>query len=398
MPFVVAICAGMPYEQLYAEHEPAARRLALALVPEHAAGDIVAEAFTKVLEAASRHGPPRAFGPYLLTAVRNTAVSYHARGRRLVPVPDPEPAPADGPEHQLSEREDARLAAAAFRTLPSRWQTVLWATAVEEASVSDLAVSWGMSANSVSQLASRAREGLRQAYLTEHLGAVAAPACQQVAPYMGAAVRGKAGRRHQQRLGAHLAGCRRCAQAYAGLGALNTSLGELLVPAAAVAGLTRALARGTRASWHPVAAMAGLAVTVASMAAVPFVTAVPGAVHARAQGAAFPPRVSTGAHLAPASAAPAPPASAEAASAAPAAVVTPAAPVTVPQALSGTLRTVGGTVTGASQAVSQVITGTGQAANGTTVAAAGAVSAVAGTAGQLVQNAVGTAGGLLSGL
>lgn len=262
----MATTADMPYDALYTEHRPAARRLALSLVPEHAAEDVVSEAFTKVLAASGRHGPPQQFGPYLLAAVRNTAMSYHTRGRRLVPVADIEPAPAASAESVVSDHEDARLAGEAFRALPPRWRQVLWATAVEEVSAQELAQRWEMAPNAVSQLASRAREGLRQAYLNEHVRGNLAPGCRAVAPYMGAAVRGKAGRRHQEQLAGHLRGCEPCGQAYAGLRAMNNHLGELLVPAAVsgsalakvlIAG-HRGIRAGLRAHW-PVAAGAAAA-------------------------------------------------------------------------------------------------------------------------------------------
>jgi RNA polymerase sigma factor (sigma-70 family) len=229
----VTTSADTPYEALYVEHQPAARRLALSLVPPHAADEVVAEAFTRVLDTAGRNGPPAAFRPYLMAAVRNTARTYHERGRRLVPVPVPELPPVTGPLRALVEREDARLAGQAFAVLPERWRQVLWATAVEEVTVAALANRLGMTANSVSQLASRAREGLRQAYLTAHLGSDMAPQCRAVAKYMGASVRGRATRRHQAELMAHLATCPRCTQAHAGLAALNSHLGGLIGPGAA---------------------------------------------------------------------------------------------------------------------------------------------------------------------
>jgi DNA-directed RNA polymerase specialized sigma24 family protein len=45
-----------PYEELYVEHAPVARRLALSLVP---ADDIVAEAFARVLAAIRAGGGSR---------------------------------------------------------------------------------------------------------------------------------------------------------------------------------------------------------------------------------------------------------------------------------------------------------------------------------------------------
>lgn len=266
-----------PMEALYAEHTPAARRLALSLVPAHAAEDVVAEAFTRVVSAVRRgRGPRGPFRPYLLAAVRNQASDFYSGRHRLVPVPDIEPGPAPSPEQLCAEHEDARLAVRAFATLPERWQWVLWATAVDERAPAELAAEAGMSANGISQLASRAREGLRQAYLNEHVRRDLGPGCREVAPFMGAAVRGKAGQRHQAQLSAHLRGCEPCGAAYDGLRGLNNHLGELLVPAAVsgsallkVLHAARPAARaGLRAHWPAVltaSAVTGLAAALTPM-------------------------------------------------------------------------------------------------------------------------------------
>jgi DNA-directed RNA polymerase specialized sigma24 family protein len=56
------------YEELYVEHTPAARRLALSMVSPDVADDIVAEAFARVLAAIrSGGGPSQTFRGYLLT-------------------------------------------------------------------------------------------------------------------------------------------------------------------------------------------------------------------------------------------------------------------------------------------------------------------------------------------
>jgi RNA polymerase sigma factor (sigma-70 family) len=153
---------------LWAAHQPAARRAALALVPPDAADDIVAEAFARVLSATARAGPPREFRPYLLAAVRNLARDWRADRRRLVPVPEPrhrESAPgADGP---VVRAEELAMVGRAFDSLPPRWRAVLWQTEVEGRQPAELAMLAGMSPNSVAQLASRAREGLATAWERE---------------------------------------------------------------------------------------------------------------------------------------------------------------------------------------------------------------------------------------
>lgn len=420
----------MPYESLYVEYEPAARRLALSLVPPHAADDVVAEAFARVLDIAGRNGPPAAFRPYLMAAVRNTARTYHARGRRLVPVSDPQLGPVSGPLRALVEREDARLAGQAFASLPGRWRQVLWATAVEEVTVAALAARLGMTANSVSQLASRAREGLRQAYLTAHLGSDMPPQCRAVAKYMGASVRGRATRRHQAELMAHLSTCTRCAQAHTGLTALNSRLGGLIGPGTAGADvLARMLppARSAGRGWHlhPVAAAtAASAVAATGLTVVPFIAHTGEPVRARAQAAAAPPghgQPSATASATPVSAArghpsadaagvPAPAASAAGSGSAAAGQATPAAApdviasATVPrvaaagQAAPGAGRVVGHVARHARQPVTGTVSMAASAAGSAGQQAGGAVQAAASPAGNLVPQATGTAGGLLGGL
>ena len=63
--------AGNFYAEFYIEYAPAARRLALSMVPRDVADDIVAEAFTRVLGAIrAGRGPGVAFRGYLLAPKR----------------------------------------------------------------------------------------------------------------------------------------------------------------------------------------------------------------------------------------------------------------------------------------------------------------------------------------
>ena len=80
---------GRTYEDLYVEHAPMARRVALSMVPRDVADDIVAEAFTRVLGAIrAGGGPGPAFRAYLLTAVRNTANDWLRGSRRTTVIGD----------------------------------------------------------------------------------------------------------------------------------------------------------------------------------------------------------------------------------------------------------------------------------------------------------------------
>ena len=78
------------------------------------------------------------------------------------------------------EELESTLATRAFTRLPERWQLVLWRTEVEQQSPAEVAALLGLTPNGVSALAYRAREGLRQAYLQEHLVRASTPArCQR---------------------------------------------------------------------------------------------------------------------------------------------------------------------------------------------------------------------------
>src|ERR1700693_2368493 len=84
------------YEKFYVGHPPAARRLALSMVPPDVADDIVAEAFARVLAAIrAGGGPDHAFGPYLLAAVRNVANDWIAARRRVTVIGDMGEEPGD---------------------------------------------------------------------------------------------------------------------------------------------------------------------------------------------------------------------------------------------------------------------------------------------------------------
>jgi RNA polymerase sigma factor (sigma-70 family) len=166
--------AGQTYEELYVEHAPAARRVALSMVPRDVADDIVAEAFTRVLGAIrAGGGPGLAFRAYLLTAVRNTANDWLRASRRTTVVGDlgedlEDRVPEEnmglarlsrGPEAETEARAEARLVAGAFAHLPARWRAVLWQLEVEGKAPAAVAPIFGLSANGVSALAVRAREG-----------------------------------------------------------------------------------------------------------------------------------------------------------------------------------------------------------------------------------------------
>src|SRR5690349_17758097 len=278
---------GRSYEELYVEHAPAARGLALSMVPPDVADDIVAEAFARVLAAIrAGGGPDHAFRPYLLAAVRNLANDWIAARRRVTVIGDMDDELGDrsapltsgfsrDAASEAEARAEARLIVRAFSRLPERWRAVLWHLEVEGKTPADVAPMFGLSGNGVSALAMRAREGLRQAYLREHIGTNIPASCRAYAEDLGAGARGRLSPRRQAAMQDHLGQCPGCQDLFTELSELNHKLGTILAPIT-LAGTSAVLHGGRHAllrtglsahwrtmRWHPVTAAAGAAASVA---------------------------------------------------------------------------------------------------------------------------------------
>ena len=139
------------------------------------ADDVVADAFTAVFGAIQRgKGPESAFRAYLFTVVRRVAGLRREKNRRVQPTDDiavleAGTALAGTAEEPALAGFERGVVARAFHSLPERWQAVLWHTEVEGLTPAEIAPILGLTANGVAALAYRAREGLRQAYLQQHL-------------------------------------------------------------------------------------------------------------------------------------------------------------------------------------------------------------------------------------
>src|SRR3954452_5303674 len=220
------------YGELFARHVDAARRLARQIAGPADADDLVSDAFAKVLTVLQRGGgPDLAFRAYLLTAVRRLHVDKIRAGSRLRPVDDLTPFDPGLPFQDTAvEGFDNAAAARAFASLPERWQMVLWHTEVEQQKPADIAPLLGMRANSVSALPYRAREGPRQAFLSQHASDPDDVDCAWTRDHLGAYVRGGLSRRDAARVDDHLAACRACAAVYLELTEVNSGLAALLAP------------------------------------------------------------------------------------------------------------------------------------------------------------------------
>ncbi|MDX6236533.1 MAG: hypothetical protein QOG10_1348, partial [Kribbellaceae bacterium] len=222
------------YGELFGRHHHAAERMARQLVPANDADDLASDAFAKVLDALRNGGGPDiSFRAYLLTTVRRVHVDRIRAGKRVYSTDDiasyeREPATFDDPSVTGFE---SGAAAKAFASLPERWQAVLWHTEVEGEKPAAIGPLLGLSANSVSALAYRAREGLRQAYLQQHLADVAGDRCRWTTERLGAYVRGGLTKRENQNVRQHLDACAKCTAVYLELVEVNSALPALLAPA-----------------------------------------------------------------------------------------------------------------------------------------------------------------------
>src|SRR4051794_19331529 len=200
------------YGELFSRHVDAARRLARQLVSAGDVDDLVSEAFAKVLGVLQRGGgPDAAFRAYLLTAVRRLQIDRIRATARLHTTDDLTPFDPGVPFRDTAvEGFESAAAARAFASLPERWQLVLWHTEVEEQKPAEVAPLLGMTPNAVSALAYRAREGLRQAYLSMHAADVDDDACERTRAELGSYVRGGLSRRDAARVEQHLQECRAC--------------------------------------------------------------------------------------------------------------------------------------------------------------------------------------------
>ncbi|HWD79205.1 MAG TPA: sigma-70 family RNA polymerase sigma factor [Kribbella sp.] len=237
------------FAALFERHRGAAAAFARGLSPGADGEDLVAEGFVLVFGQLRRGaGPDAALRPYLLTTIRNLQIRRSRQDNKLVLTDSEETLDAAVESRDAAvDAFDRTSAVAAFRSLPERWQRVLWLVDVEQRAVSEIAPEFGLSANAVSALAVRAREGLRQAYLRQHV-ALDDDVCRSIADDLPSYVRGTASKRAVARIEAHLPTCMNCEAAYRELVEVNSRLGVLLLPALVVGGYAAQLPGATSAT------------------------------------------------------------------------------------------------------------------------------------------------------
>ncbi|MFJ2520468.1 sigma-70 family RNA polymerase sigma factor [Cellulosimicrobium cellulans] len=225
------------YGVLYERHAAAARTVARQYVRSTAdADDVVSDAFARTLSVLQGGGGPDVtFRAYLFTVVRRLSYDLVNGARRTQPTDDERTfetafGPMASTEDPTLEGFERSTVTRAYQDLPERWRAVLWYTEVENLSPADIAPILGLTANGVSALAYRAREGLRQAYLQQHLTSVPAEECRTVNALLGSYVRGGLAKRETARVESHLDGCGECRALVLELGDVSHGMRAVIAP------------------------------------------------------------------------------------------------------------------------------------------------------------------------
>lgn len=261
------------FAELWRRHYRSAARVARQFTSSIDADDLVSEAYARIFQRVlAGGGPTGAFRPYLYTTIRNLASSWGAASHDVqVDVID-EFEDQRIPDDPGSWALDRTLTATAFRSLPDRWQTVLWYTEVEGMDPHEVAPLMGLTANGVAALSYRAREGLRAAWLQAHISNAGTSAeCQWTMARLGDRARNGLTPREKDRVELHLLDCTKCMVISEEVDEVGSHLAMVMVPL-----LLGGVAGG--------ALLASLAHPVAAMAA-EVIPALPATVHAVASGA-----------------------------------------------------------------------------------------------------------------
>ena len=211
---ISAVRAGdsAAHGRLFERHSGPALRVARAYSRDgFAANDLVSEAFERTIRAIrGGRGPDLAFRAYLYTTLRRLSAEQGSRDARVLATDDVSAfdRPTLGDDPAVASFEN-RVVNSAFASLPERWQEALWYLEVERMSPADVAPILGLTANGVSALGFRAREGLRQAYLQEHVVAVDS-GCADVRGRLGAYARDGLAKRETLVVENHLDDCPKC--------------------------------------------------------------------------------------------------------------------------------------------------------------------------------------------
>ena len=203
------------YETLWQRHVGAALRLGHRIAPGDAA-DLVSEAFLAVYDRirVQGAGPDTHFRAYLFTTMRNMAVRMQATRNRIELDPDIEVVDESDPLQLLLDEDDARLLLRSFRSLPVRWQRVLWLSEVAGVARPAIARELRIRPNAVSALHRRAKAGLRTTWMLEHLPPALRGDPTHAASRLPDLLLGELSPPAAEHVHAHLRACTPCAQAH----------------------------------------------------------------------------------------------------------------------------------------------------------------------------------------
>ena len=213
------------FTTLFYRHHAGAVRVARGTTSRLDPEDLTAEAFSRTWRTIQGGGGPRRdLGPYLHTTIRNLAATWGRRSRE-VPTDDEVLELASGEVSFDEAMADHELVTDAFRTLPKRWQSVLWRVEVEGQSAAEVARDLGLTPNAASVLTRRTREGLAKAWLQAQVDTRSRRReCQWALQRIGSHVRASLPAAQLARMDEHLGECEDCARATRRIASLGSSL------------------------------------------------------------------------------------------------------------------------------------------------------------------------------
>ena len=220
------------FAELWHRHARSGLRVARQFTSSIDADDLVSEAYARIYQRVlAGGGPEGAFRPYLYTTIRNLAIRW-GQSHRDINVDDmSEFENAVTADDAATVALDRTFTVRAFRSLPERWQSVLWYTEVEGMDPHEVAPILGLSANGVAALSYRAREGLRKAWLQAHISdATASGECQWTLGRLGDFARRGLTPRDHQRVSDHLASCAKCSIINEEVDEVGSRLALVMIP------------------------------------------------------------------------------------------------------------------------------------------------------------------------
>ena len=231
------------FAELWRRHHHSAALVARQYTSSIDADDLVSEAYARIYQRVlAGGGPTGAFRPYLYTTIRNLASSWGGSQREVTVDGIDDFADLQTSDDAVDRALDRALTARAFRSLPERWQSVLWYTEIEGMDPHEVAPLLGLTANGVAALAYRAREGLRVAWLQAHVSDVVPGGdCEWSLARLGGHARRGLRVRDEARLTRHLADCARCAIVSEEVDVVGSRLAFVILPLVLGAGVGGAL-------------------------------------------------------------------------------------------------------------------------------------------------------------